>query len=373
MSKANFKTLGNLAVRLRDDLRTSDYVLLFAHNGTGKTRLSMEFKDRAKKKGSTDTIYFNAYTEDLFSWDNDLENDSVRVLKLNSSSRFVEGFKELDMDNKIRPLLQRYVDFDFRTDYEKWIISFSREVTVQVNNRGKIEEKTETIDNIKVSRGEENIFIWCVFLAICELAIDGAESYKWVKNIYIDDPISSLDENNAIAVATDLSNLIKRGKDKVKTVISSHHSLFFNIMCNEIKKMSHKRYFLHKSNAHGYILQPTDETPFFHHVALLCELKAAMDTDTIKTYHFNTLRSILEKTSVFFGYSDFSSCISGIDDEVLYSRALNLLSHGKYSIYEPTEMNQDNKELFKRVFVSFLEKYQFYLPELLTEDKTKSN
>ena len=35
--------------------------------------------------------------------------------------------------------------------------------------------------------------------------LDGAEAYKWVKYIYIDDPISSLDEHNAIAVANHLA------------------------------------------------------------------------------------------------------------------------------------------------------------------------
>ena len=50
---------------------------------------------------------------------------------------------------------------------------------------------------LKVSRGEENIFIWCFFLAIVQLTLDGAEAYEWVKYIYVDDPISSLDENNA--------------------------------------------------------------------------------------------------------------------------------------------------------------------------------
>ncbi len=58
------------------------------------------------------------------------------------------------------------------------------------------------VDDIKVSRGEENIFIWCFFLAIVQLVLDEAEAYKWVKYIYIDDPISSLDENNAVMVAT---------------------------------------------------------------------------------------------------------------------------------------------------------------------------
>jgi hypothetical protein len=76
------------------------------------------------------------------------------------------------------------------------------------------------------------------------------------------------------------------------------------------------------------------------------------------------LRSTLEKTSTFFGYDDFSSCIIGFEDEVLFSRALNLLSHGKYSIYEPVEMNYDNKQLFKRILEAFLNKYEFQLPNI---------
>lgn len=73
-----YKSLRNVVTRLRDDLRSTDngsddFVLLYAYNGTGKTRLSMEFKAAGKrKKGiSRDTLYFNAFTEDLFTWDND--------------------------------------------------------------------------------------------------------------------------------------------------------------------------------------------------------------------------------------------------------------------------------------------------------------
>jgi len=46
-------------------------VLLYAYNGIGKTRTSMAFKDIAKGEGEADTLYFNAFTEDLFTWDND--------------------------------------------------------------------------------------------------------------------------------------------------------------------------------------------------------------------------------------------------------------------------------------------------------------
>jgi hypothetical protein len=354
----SFNTLHDLVTRLRDDLNNRDFVLLFAYNGTGKTRLSMEFKERGKQRpdAERDTLYFNAFTEDLFSWDNDLEGDSARHLKINSDSRFFLGFKELALEEKIFAYLERYADIDFKIDYDDWTIRFSR---------GKAER-------IKVSRGEENIFIWCIFLAICELVIDGDEAYDWVRFIYIDDPISSLDDNNAIAVASDLAQLLKRGKDRVKTVVSSHHGLFFNVMCNELKKLSHKKYFLHRGSAPGgYVLQATDDTPFFHHVATLVELRQAADSDRLYTYHFNMLRSILEKTATFFGFQDFSACIHGVDDEVLYGRALNLLSHGKYSVYEPREMVGDTKELFHKILDAFLDRYRFDLPELFPEQSTQ--
>ncbi|MCB1584164.1 MAG: AAA family ATPase [Xanthomonadales bacterium] len=354
-----YRSLKEVATRLRDDLNNRDYVLLFAYNGTGKTRLSMTFKDKSKKRTKnpkTDTLYYNAYTEDLFHWNNDLENDSERHLTLNKDSVFFDGFKELALEEKIFAFLERYADFDFKIDYDKWIISF---------------HKGDQSD-IKISRGEENIFIWCVFLAIVQLTIEDEEKtgpYNWVEYLYIDDPVSSLDDNNAIGIASDLAKLLKQAKGKLKSIISSHHALFYNVMFNELKKEGHKSHFLHKNKGTGYLLQTTDDTPFFHHVALLAELKAASENDKIKTYHFNMLRGILEKTSTFFGFDEFSHCIYGVDDEVLYSRALNLLSHSKYSIYQPVEMNQDNKDLFKRIFKAFLHEHQFQLPEIFSQEE----
>jgi hypothetical protein len=378
--------LSKLAERLRDDLNTQKFLLLYAHNGTGKTRLSMEFKEKGKKKngGDPDTFYFNAFTEDLFYWDNDLPNDAERCLRFNADSNFFGAFQQLEIDNRVRPFLQRYTDFDFRFDYEDPKIIFSRERRISAWENGEKVEHTQIVDHIKISRGEENVFIWCIFLAFCELAIDGAETYKWVKYIYIDDPISSLDENNAIAVACDLAQLLKKTENTIGTVISTHHSLFYNVMFNELKNSgkTQKRYFLHRSAAGSFTLQATDDTPFFHHVALLSELKRIVDLDDltnpeadaektkyskISTYHFNVMRNIMEKTSSFLGYNDFSVCFEDMEDKQLFERALNLLSHGNYSIFEPKEMLDDTKELFKQIFRTFLEKYKFHLPVILQE------
>lgn len=358
----NFVDLPALAGHLRGELESKRFILLYAYNGTGKTRLSMAFKDIGKQGETRDTLYFNAFTEDLFTWDNDLEGDSARVLKINSASRFFAGLAEMEMDNRIRPLLSRYADFDFRIDTSDWKISFSRQVTI-----GNGEDvRTESVENIKISRGEENIFIWCFFLAIVQLVIDGAEAYDWVKYIYIDDPISSLDEHNAIAVGNHLAQFLKRQDHAIKAIISTHHTLFFNVLWNELREIGKKKFaphFLSLTRKTGeYHLSYTGDTPFFHHLALLQEIWRAKESGEIYTHHFNALRSLLEKSSIFHGYKKFSVCIRSQEDdpdETLYGRLINILSHGNYSYYDPVEMLPENKEHFEKVLLDFLDFYPF--------------
>ena len=81
----------------------------------------MEFKEAGKRKRGVkrDTLYFNAYTEDLFSWDNDLEDDQSESYR-STQIRSFYGFKELALEEKIFTYLERYADFNFKIDYEKW-------------------------------------------------------------------------------------------------------------------------------------------------------------------------------------------------------------------------------------------------------------
>ena len=360
MSATPYTDLNALAAAFRTELATKKFILLYAYNGTGKTRLSTAFKDIGKNGGGRDTLYFNAFTEDLFSWDNDLPNDRERVFKINKDSHFFDGLGELEMDNRIRPLLSRYADFDFRIDTDEWKVSFSREVNKA--NPGE-QPRFEPENDIKVSRGEENIFLWCFFLAIVQLAMDddGTGPYNWVRYIYIDDPISSLDEHNAITVASHLAQLLKKEDSQLKTVVSTHHTLFFNVLCNELKRA--KRYFLSRDKQPGgYVIRETGDTPFFHHVATLATLYEAEQSGRLFTHHFNMLRSILEKTASFHGYENFSACIKqGANDEdgVLHTRLINILSHGNYSLYEPQEMLEENKRYFREILHSFINRYPF--------------
>ena len=140
-----YKNLTTLTTRLRSDLNDFHCVLIYAYNRIGKTRLSMEFKNRGKRKGrgTPDTLYFNAFTEDLFVWHNDLDGDTDRHLTINKDSSFFNGLKDLALDQAIAGYLSRYADFEFDIDYEKWVVTFRK----------------DNEEQIKISRGEENIFI----------------------------------------------------------------------------------------------------------------------------------------------------------------------------------------------------------------------
>jgi hypothetical protein len=384
-----YKNLKSLVARLRDDLNNPtkpiSLLLIYAYNRTGKTRLSMEFKDAGKRKtrrnptGTSDTLYFNAFTEDLFVWENDLEGDSIRRLQLNEKSSFFDAMTELALDETIARYLFRYADFEFDFTYKE-----VQQGQDTVSKPDFVSFRKDSVTNIKVSRGEQNIFIWCVFMAICERMLDGHVSYQGKKYLYIDDPISSLDDNNAISVACDLAKLLRRAATRkdgagapapIKVIFSSHHSLFFNVMCNEVgrridgeARIIHKRYFLRRPDGDGaYTLQATDDTPFFHHVATLAELQRAADPNKGKlyTFHFNALRSVMEKTASFFGHPSMAFCLKALDNEedrALFNRALNLLSHGAYAIHEPTEMGEDNKALFRRILSQFITRFEFALP-----------
>lgn len=379
MSITTLDNLNAVAAHLRKTLDDKKYVVLYAYNGTGKTRLSMAFKDAGKNGDARDTLYFNAFTEDLFTWDNDLENDSSRELRLNTYSRFFNGIDDLEMDTRIRSLLSRYATFDFRI-LKKTVTTIinqeeiKQEITyVSFERESFIDGQAQTVENIKVSRGEENIFIWCFFLVIAQLAIDQEEGspYAWVKYLYIDDPISSLDDNNAIAVASHLSQLLSKKENKIKVVLSSHHTLFFNVMWNELSQTKKAQpYFLSKEEATGrYTLRYTGATPFFHHVALLKQMKEAADSGELYTYHFNMLRGILEKAASFHGFKNFSACIKqGNDDPegILHARMINVLSHGDYSLFEPMQMMDENKQYFKTILSDFMANYRFN-PELFPE------
>ena len=382
--------------------RFTNCALVFAYNGTGKTRLSYDFAHYGRDEETPQhTLYYNAYTEDLFTWDNDLENNTDHRLLINQNSSLIQGLAGYNFSDKLRKYLQVFVDVDFDFHYGEDApdlpdyVVFSKKIKQRVKLNGEWNEIEDEIENIKISRGEERLFVWCFFRCILDQVIGGNDAYKNIEYIYIDDPMSSLDDNNVIAFAEQLYNVIRQqlvqetdaqraGKDdfrRIKFVVSSHHALFFHTMLHGLsmdKKLG--RYYLSRNKQKDQLVlkSMSDNTPFYYNVAMMSEIQRAIESGKLYTFHFTVLRSVMEKIKEFFGHRDFAIILEGIkykgetydktafsQEELteFYSRVVNVLTH-QGSMFTPTLMNDDNKELATAIFNHLVEKYQFVLPDL---------
>lgn len=382
--------------------RFTNCALVFAYNGTGKTRLSYDFAHYERSEETPQhTLYYNAYTEDLFTWDNDLENNTDHRLLINKNSSLIQGLAGYNFSDKLRRYLQVFADIDFDFHYGEEApdlpdyVVFSKKIKQRVKLNGEWNEIEDEIENIKISRGEERLFVWCFFRCILDQVIGGNDAYKNIEYIYIDDPMSSLDDNNVIAFAEQLYNVIRQqlvqeteaqraGKDdfrRIKFVVSSHHALFFHTMLHGLsmdKKLG--RYYLSRNKQKDQLVlkSMSDNTPFYYNVAMMSEIKRAIESGKLYTFHFTVLRSVMEKIKEFFGHRDFAIILEGIkykgetydktafsQEELteFYSRVVNVLTH-QGSMFTPTLMNDDNKELATAIFNHLVEKYQFVLPDL---------
>ena len=311
------KSLNEIAKELKNCRKKAQ--LIYAFNGTGKTRLSREFKELIAPKSDADTedgelaskkiIYYNAFTEDLFYWDNDLDNDIAPKLKIQPNDFTHWIFVDQGQDGRIIEIFQHYIDDKltphFNTSYtiedkgtEKKIPAFT-EVTFSYE-RGNDERS----DHIKISKGEESCFVWSVFYSLLEQVVhvldepdvNDRETHQFdqLEYVFIDDPVSSLDDNHLIELAVNLAQLIKESKSDLKFIITTHNPLFYNVLHNEFKKATFKKYFFEKEEDGQYNLteQPND-APFSYHLFLKAEIEKAIQTNQIQKYHFNFLRNII--------------------------------------------------------------------------------
>ncbi len=330
------KTLTEIARQLKNlDKKVQ---LIYAFNGAGKTRLSRKFKEliAPKDEGDEETrskvLYYNAFTEDLFYWDNDLDDDTERKLKIQPNAYTQWVLRDQGQDQNAIGHFQHYTSDKltphFNEEYTK--TENGSEVTVKAFSEVTFtfeRGNNERTENIKISKGEESNFIWSIFYSLIEQVVDVlnvAETDEWetdqfdlLEYIFIDDPVSSLDENHLIELAVNLSTLIKSSFFSngigLKFIITTHNPLFYNVLHNELKKA--QKYVLHKYEDGTFELSAQDnDSPFSYHLYLKAELEKAIQTGQVQKYHFNFLRNILEKTSTFLGYETWRDLLPKTDD-----------------------------------------------------------
>ncbi|BAH41690.1 anticodon nuclease [Brevibacillus brevis NBRC 100599] len=365
--------------------------LIYAFNGTGKTRLSQAFKSLVVPKADEDAeleeseviskkiLYYNAFTEDLFYWDNDLENDVELKLKIhpNSFTRWI--FKDQGQDGNVISNFQRYTDKKLTPYFnEEYIIENKDGKNIKVEAFTEItfsyeRGNDERSYDIKISKGEESNFVWCVFYSLLEQVIGvlnvaepserETNQFDQLEYVFIDDPVSSLDDNHLIELAVNLAQLIKSSESKLKFIITTHNPLFYNVLHNEFKKGTFKKYVLKKNEGGEYeLVSQNNDSPFSYHLFLKTEIEKAIETDQLKKYHFNFFRNILEKTSTFLGYDNWGELLFKITEgnpEPYITRIVNISSHSKHSGDEVAELSDDDKRVLNYLLKGLKETYQF--------------
>ncbi|MFV0499170.1 MAG: AAA family ATPase, partial [Bacilli bacterium] len=190
--------------------------------------------------------------------------------------------------------------------------------------------------------------------------------YNDIEYIYIDDPISSLDDNHVVDVGVDIKKLLSKSENEsLKFVVSTHHSLFYNILYNEFNQKDikgKKVFYTFSKDELNYYLKEAKDSPFGYHLLIKDEIQKAIQGDKIEKYHFALFRNLLEKTSNYLGYQNWSDCLVGEgiqENQDAYARRINLYSHNKHSDLEGKELQPQEKEILKLLFSKFIEHFKW--------------
>ena len=369
------KTLPEIAEQLKG--ANKKVQLIYAFNGTGKTRLSREFKKLIAPKDDSDEegdqvelsrnkiLYYNAFTEDLFYWDNDLEEDAEPKLRIQPNTFTDWVLKDQGQDMNVITTCQRYTNDKLtprfnaeRTEKDKdgkdiTIRAFS-EVTFSME-RG---DATHS-GNLKISKGEESNFIWSIFFCLLEQVISvlnvaepadrETNQFDRLEYIFIDDPVSSLDENHLIQLAVALAQLIKSSASDIKFIVSTHSQSFYNVLYNEVGVKS------------GLILSRFDDgtfaleekfgdsnKSFSYHLHIKNLIEQAVAENNVQRYHFALLRNLYEKTASFLGFRSWTDLLPG-DKKAYANRIMHFYTHNTLSVEQIAEPTPPEKEMVARL------------------------
>lgn len=352
------KTLTEIAQQLKD--ANKKVQLIYAFNGTGKTRLSREFKQLISPKvddedapsselANKKMLYYSAFTEDLFYWNNDLGLDAEPKLKIQANAFTKWVLEEQGQDQSITATFQHYTSEKltphFSSDFSTVSFSFER-------------GNDQQAPNVKISKGEESNFIWSIFnalleqliseLNIAEVANRSTDAFNRLEYIFIDDPVSSLDDNHLIELAVNLAALIKSSQSDLKFIVTTHSPLFYNVLFNELN--GKVCYLLELFDDGSFALTEKhgdSNKSFSYHLHLKHTIEQAIAENKVERYHFTLLRNLYEKTASFLGYRNWSELLP--DDKQLYlTRIINFTSHSTLSneaVAQPTQAEKATVKL----------------------------
>ena len=345
--------------QVREELRKGKDMLLFAFNATGKTRLSCSFENNEH----IETLSYNAIVEDYFSWDNE---DFTMVLKDSWLFNFIvdEG-----LENNIALTFDKFTDERIEPiiDFKSGKIRFQM---CDENDERKF---------IKISKGEETLFKWSVFYVALKQVIDilrdkkenrSTDEFDKLKYVIIDDPMSSLDEFKIYTLSMQILDLLTYAHEKgikISFLLSTHHVMFYNILFNTLRNRNKDKKekcifaIMQKDGKEIVVYNLNGKNSITYHLKMLNEIKMAFEFNTVKKNHYNMFRSVLEKSSIFLGYSNWQDMFDGYENKASLNKIVNMNSHEQYVELETEYLTKEQIDEFKNGFDYFIKTYKIKL------------
>jgi hypothetical protein len=385
------KTLVKIAEQLRD--ANKKVQLIYAFNGTGKTRLSRAFnalmhpvtepeEDGSYGLSRKKVLYYNALTEDLFYWDNDLPNGVEPKLKI-QPNRFTDWvFVDQGQDRNVITTFQRYANNRLTPRFNeerRYTGEDGREIAVEAYSEVTFSlERGDDQDSpcLKISKGQESLFVWSIFVSVLGLAIAAlnevelesrdTDQFDELTHVFIDDPVSSLDDNHLMELAVSLALLIKASPSSLKFIIATHNALFYNVLHNELdlKRQGKKEgcYLLNSFEDGSFELSVKygdSNRSFSYHLYLRQILEEAVATGGVQRFHFMLLRNLYEKTASFLGYKEWKDLLPA-PKEAYFNRIIQFTSHSTLSGETVTEPSGPEKNTLALLLRHLIDNYHFW-------------
>lgn len=385
------KTLPEIAQQLH--AANKKVQLIYAFNGTGKTRLSRALKDliAPKAENGADTepsrqkiLYYNAFTEDLFYWNNDLMGDGPPKLMIQPNSFTDWILLDQGQEVNITRIFQHYTNATLTPTFNQ---AYTRDNPDGSQTEVKaFSEVTFTIEAgddattgaFKISKGEESTFIWSIFYALLETVVAelniaepaerGTDQFNALEYVFIDDPVTSLDENHLIELAVNLAELILAAPAQLRFVITTHSPLFYNVLHNELnlkkKPANEGCYLLERLADRTFNLNTKygdSNKSFSYHLHLRKILELAIAEDKIERYHFTLLRNLYEKTAGFLGHNQWGDLLNSAEgSKEAYVRVINTFSHSSLSTEQVRDPTPQEKQTVKLLLNNLVNNYGYW-------------
>ncbi len=400
--------LKNIAQKLRK--APENIILIYAFNATGKTSLSIQYNEISKdEKGDQTGVCYNAISEDLFRWDNDNIKLNIVPSKLNIYHN------NLTEERILKRLALYNNEYNF---YVNPIKDDNPELgidSIVFFLKDDVDKKP-----IKISRGEERIFIWCFFLALFDIIKeqkeereeeqqeveaddrDKEDESRKIEYFFIDDPVSSLDDNNIYTTAGILFELFDDCiLNNQKIIVTTHHLGLFSILNDWLykgenadkyigKKVNYEKdnngdrkttkltleeynkykiWILEKrkdeNNKSNYQLKSRNNGAYLYHLLLLQKIKDDIDADNLYRYHFSLLRQVLEIIASFMGKNRrIGQVLNFIEEDDDMVNQINANAHKDIFDYQDGKLVQDNKEVIIRIYNKLITKFNFNLKKV---------